>query len=146
MDGFLNIGDVAASEAQAAFIGAVVLVFFVSPAIGYFILERGTKLSTLLLTMAAMLMTAIAVFMGVGALLGNPPLEPETHNAVITLISLIIGVIAAVGVGIGVRWTFTDSTSGVQSELKHLDLNHDEGMSFASKRKERLNKSKSRRR
>ncbi len=133
-----------ANPVAVAFFGTITLMFFVSPLVGWVIINKGAKFSSIIAAVAVGIMVCVGAFIGLSVLLGNTLTEPEANNPTISLISFAIAVPVAILAGIYVGWVLATPQSALKNERRNLSQNTNADLSFMEKRQARLKKKKRR--
>ena len=130
---------------MTAFFSTLVLIFVISPVLGYVVVAKGTRFSTVIAAFGVGLLTLVALFIGLNLLMGNQLKDSADNDPQVTLVSLIIAIVASLCVGSYVGWTLSNPRSAVQDELQNsMTARPDESLKYMAKRRERLEKKRRR--
>ncbi len=130
---------------MTAFVGTLIIIFVISPILGYLILTRGTKFSTVFASFGVGLLTLVLLFIGLNLLMGNTLKESDDNNPTVTLISFCVALIVSLCAGIYTGWILANPHSAVDDELRNsANARPDESLKYMAKRRERLEKKRRR--
>lgn len=130
---------------MTAFVGTLILIFVISPIIGYIVLTKGAKFSTIFASFGVGLLTLVLLFIGLNLLMGNTLKESDDNNVTVTLISFCLALMMGLCTGIYSGWILANPHSAVDDEIRNSAIARpDESLKYMAKRRERLEKKRRR--